>query len=150
KDADAFQTLIDRLPAVVYAESVVDGTTIPFYVSPQVEWMLGISVEDWLADPEAWDKQLHPADRRWVTDDFVRAVTMTGTWTAEYRILSVDGRIVWVHDRADIFRAEDGAIHVQGAFFDVTERKTIEAALRRRDAVLRAVGFAAERFLQGE
>ncbi len=150
EDTDAYQELVERLPAVVYAETVLDGVTEPLYVSPQVEWILGISVEDWLRDPEIWRRQLHPADRRWVTDDYARALAASGTWTAEYRILAADGRIVWVHDRADIARESDGAIRVQGALFDVTERKSIEGALGRRDAILRAVGFAAERFLQDD
>jgi PAS domain S-box-containing protein len=147
--ADAYQELLERLPAVVYAESVTDGVTKPLYVSQQVEWVLGISVTDWLEDPGIWSRQLHPSDRRWVSDDYRRALTTGGTWTAEYRLVAADGHVVWVHDRADITRdASTGASTVQGALFDVTERKAIEATLRRRDAVLRAVGFAAERFLQ--
>ncbi|MDP9243161.1 MAG: PAS domain-containing protein, partial [Actinomycetota bacterium] len=140
---------MERLPAVVYAESVTNGVTRPLYVSPQVEWVLGISVKEWLEDPSIWSRSLHPSDRRWVSDDYRRALTTGGTWTAEYRLVAADGHVVWVHDRADITRdAATGASTVQGALFDVTERKAVEATLRRRDAVLRAVGFAAERFLQ--
>jgi PAS domain S-box-containing protein len=142
--------MLERLPAVVYSETVRDGVTTPEFVSRQIEHMLGIPVDEWMRDPDVWQEHLHPSDRRWAGDDYARALTREGTWTAEYRIVAEDGRIVWVHDRADIVRNADGSVNVQGAFFDVTERKTVEAALRRRDAVLRAVGFAAERFLQAE
>ena len=150
EDADTYHELLERLPAVVYSETVKDGVTGPEFVSRQIEQMLGISVHAWMTDPDVWQRQLHPSDRRWVSDDYARALTREGTWTAEYRIVATDGRIVWVHDRADIVRNADGSVNVQGAFFDVTERKNVEAALRRRDAVLRAVGFAAEKFLQAE
>jgi PAS domain S-box-containing protein len=147
--ADAYQELVERLPAVIYVETVTDGITQPLYVSPQVDWVLGISVTDWLEDAGIWSRRLHPSDRRWVSDDYRRALTTGGTWTAEYRMVAADGHIVWVHDRADITRdPATGASTVQGAMFDVTERKAMEAALRGREAVLRAVGFAAERFLQ--
>ncbi|HEY2804184.1 MAG TPA: PAS domain-containing protein, partial [Actinomycetota bacterium] len=150
EDADAYRELLERLPAVVYSETVRDGLTTPEFVSRQIEHMLGISVRDWMTDADVWERQLHPSDRRWVGDDYRRALTREGTWTAEYRVIATDGRIVWVHDRADIVRNPDGSVNVQGAFFDVTERKSVEAALRRRDAVLRAVGFAAEKFLRAE
>jgi PAS domain S-box-containing protein len=149
-DADAYLELLERLPAVIYSETVRDGITTPKFVSRQVEQMLGIPVQVWMTDPDVWERQLHPSDRRWASDDLRRALTREGTWTAEYRVITDDGRIVWVHDRADIVKNPDGSVNVQGAFFDVTERKTVEAALRRRDAVLRAVGFAAEKFLQVE
>ena len=150
EDGHAYQELLERLPAVVYSETVREGVTTPEFVSRQIEQMLKIPVQVWMTDPDVWERQLHPSDRRWVSDDYRRALTREGTWTAEYRVIANDGRIVWVHDRADIVKKADGSVNVQGAFFDVTERKTVEAALRRRDAVLRAVGFAAERFLQTE
>ncbi|MFL5766575.1 MAG: PAS domain-containing protein [Actinomycetota bacterium] len=150
EDGDAYKELLERLPAVVYSETVSEGVTTPEFVSRQIEDMLGIPVQVWMTDPDVWERQLHPSDRRWAADDYRRALTRDGTWTAEYRVISTDGRIVWLHDRADIVRKADGSVNVQGAFFDVTERKAVEAALRRRDAVLRAVGFAAERFLRAD
>ena len=149
-DAHGYADLLERLPAVIYSETIRDGVTTPEFVSRQLEQMLKIPVQVWMTDPDVWERQLHPSDRRWVSDDYRRALTREGTWTAEYRVIANDGRIVWVHDRADIIKESDGSVNVRGAFFDVTERKTVEAALRRRDAVLRAVGFAAERFLQTE
>jgi hypothetical protein len=47
-----------------------------------------------------------------------------------------------VHDRADILKNPDWERERPGAFFDVTERKTVEAALRRATRSCGAVGFA--------
>ena len=53
----------------------------------QIEHMLGIPVPLWMSDPDVWEQRLHPSDRRWAGDDYRRALTREGTWTAEYRII---------------------------------------------------------------
>jgi PAS domain-containing protein len=73
---------------------VRDGVTTPMFVSRQIEHMLGIPVQEWMSDPDVWERRLHPSDRRWASDDLRRALTREGTWTAEYRIITDDGRIV--------------------------------------------------------
>src|SRR6185369_16585995 len=69
-DADAYLELLERLPAVVYSETVRDGITTPKFVSRQIEHMLGIPVQEWMSDPDVWERRLHPSDRRWAGDDY--------------------------------------------------------------------------------
>src|SRR6266542_5713501 len=55
-----FRALVEALPAIVWQATLDDRTS---YVSPQVEDILGTSVETWLADSEAWARCIHPEDR---------------------------------------------------------------------------------------
>ena len=58
---------------------------------------------------------------------------------------------MWVRDEAELLRDADGhPMMWQGVLLDVTARKHAEDALTRRDAVLQAIGFAAERFLRSD
>jgi GAF domain-containing protein len=57
-----YRTLVERLPAITYIAEV--GTNGRWhFVSPQIESMLGFSVEEWLADRAIWMRCIHEEDR---------------------------------------------------------------------------------------
>src|ERR1700743_2170986 len=60
-----YRTLVEGIPAVTFMASL-DEESSEFYVSPQIESLLGFSQTEWLGDPFLWHRQLHPDDRdRW-------------------------------------------------------------------------------------
>jgi len=67
----------------------------------------------------------------------------------EVRFRRYDGTVIWMRDSAQAVRDASGrVIFYEGTLEDFTARKRAEEALHRRDAVLEAVGFAAQQFLQ--
>ncbi|MBM3179594.1 MAG: GAF domain-containing protein [Chloroflexi bacterium] len=69
-------------------------------------------------------------------------------WECDYRILDRHGRERWVADSCIQIVDNKGArIGVVGILQDITERKTIEVNLRKRESMLEAVTFSAEQFL---
>ena len=59
---DRYRGLIDRLPAVIYLDSVHEGEPM-IDVSPAIETMLGIPREEWLSTYLGWQDVIHPDDR---------------------------------------------------------------------------------------
>ena len=128
-----FRTLVEQLPAIVWA-AALDGRTT--YVSPQVERILGTPVEAWIDDPEAWGRQIHPEDRARVLATMAQAQAAGVKYRCEYRFLRADGRVVWVLDEAVVVHDGEGRpVGVQGVALDITERKQAaeEAAARTRE-----------------
>jgi PAS domain S-box-containing protein len=145
---ETYRTLVEQLPVVVYQDAIDDLST-PLYISPQYQRMFGYSPEDRLADPAFWVNHLHPDDREWVLEESKRTNETFEPFSVEYRFRAGDGRTVWVRDEAVVLRDPDGKPkHWQGVMIDVTQAKLAEETLARRDAVLEAAGFAAERFLK--
>jgi PAS domain S-box-containing protein len=142
-----YRHLVERLPAAVYLDEVDDVSTAA-YISPQYERLTGYTPEERLADPELWVRMLHPDDRDEVLARSIRANETGEPFDIEYRITRKDGRVVWMHDQASLVEDEDGRPCWQGVFTDVTERKRAQEALLRRDEILEASAFAAERFLK--
>jgi PAS domain S-box-containing protein len=142
-----FRTLVEQLPAVVYVNAVDDVSTAT-YVSPQYERLLGFTPEERLADPEMWLRQLHPDDRDRVQAENLRTNATGEPFECEYRMLTKDGRVVWLRDHAIVVDGEDGSPATwQGVLVDVSSTALAEEALSKRDVILEATGFAAGRFL---
>ena len=128
-----YRTLVEQMPAVVYTTALDEASTT-LYVSPQIEQFIGFSPEQYRADPDIWRQQLHPDDRDRVLEQVHRCHESGEPFVSEYRMLSRDGRVVWLRDQADLVRDEGGKPRfLQGIMLDITERKQAEEALRQSE-----------------
>ena len=125
-----FQTLVEQVPAVVYADAVDDQSTA-LYMSPRVEALTGYTMSEWVATPDLWRDSVHPEDRDRVMELSQRTNQTGEPFRAEYRLRRRDGSYRWVQDEAMLIHSDDGRpLHWQGIFYDVTERRQAEEALR--------------------
>jgi PAS domain S-box-containing protein len=67
--------------------------------------------------------------------------------TYEIEFVAEDGRQIPVEVSTRLIEKEGKVVGMQGAARDIRERKRAQEALRRRDAILEAVSFAAQRLL---
>ena len=124
--------LVEQLPQVTYIEQL-DGQSAS-YISPQIEALVGYTPEEWTSDPSFFGKRLHPEDRARVLADFAEMHATGDRFECEYRLLTRDSRVVWVHDGAVVVRDDAGApLYAQGFMVDITGRKETENALRESD-----------------
>ena len=132
KAESKYRMLVERLPVVVYtAELGIDGTW--FYVSPQIENMLGFTAEEWMADSGLWYRQIHPEDRDQQQVLEEQADPQNAPLIDEYRMFTRDGRQIWVQDSAYILPPDgNGTPIAQGILMDLTERKRSEEEIRRQ------------------
>jgi PAS domain S-box-containing protein len=143
---ERYRSLVEQLPAVVYVDAV-DEVATALYISPQYERLTGYSPAARLAEPDLWTRMLHPDDRDRVMAESDRVNETGEPFDIEYRIVRADGQVIWVHDHAFMVEMPGGRRAWQGVLNDVTERQAALEALERRDGVLEATAFAAERFL---
>ncbi len=136
-----FQLLVETMPGVAYiAAPTEDGEW--FYISPRLRELLGYDPQDWLDDPTAWTRLLHPEDRDRVLQDEVDwARDGQGLCVAEYRLRDATGRYRWIRDAATARPQADDDLGVIwfGVLSDVTDARDAEAAVRESEAMLRSV-----------
>lgn len=124
-----YRTLVEQGPAVSYIVAA-DETSSAIYVSPQIHSILGYAPDEWLTDPELFVKLLHPEDRESVLSQNERTNRSGEAFRLEYRLISRNGRTVWVLDEAVAVCDESNRpIYWQGIMIDVTERKDLESRL---------------------
>jgi PAS domain S-box-containing protein len=128
EEAEAmYRALVERLPAITYTEALDDGRTLS--ISPQVESLLGYTQDQWMEDSLLWVGLMHPDDRGRVLDSCHLANQREEPFKEEYRMISRDGRVVWIRDEAVLVRgSRDQPLCWQGVMMDITLQKKAEGA----------------------
>ncbi len=125
-----YRTLVEQTPAITYT-ALLDEVGSTLYVSPRIESILGFSVDEWLADPALWFKQVHPDDREGVVTQNTHSRVSGQPFRYEYRLLAKDGRVVWIRDEAVVMKRKAAELPIlQGVMLDITERKEAEEQLK--------------------
>jgi len=142
-----YRTLVEQVNAITYiAEIGIDGQW--YYVSPQVERILGYTPEEWLALSKNWADYIHPDDRATVmaAED---ASQKGEPFQAEFRVRRKDGREVWLNDTGVVVQGSNAHPLMEGIIVDITERKQLETQLQqsqKMEAVGRLAGGIAHDF----
>ena len=121
-----------------------DGTIVD--ANPTLVRMLGFPSRAALLAINAGDLHVHPQDRQHTLDHLARSGSLQDS---ELELRRADGRTIWVTEYARaVLDAQGRVAFVEGALIDISERRAVESALQRREAILEAVAVAAEQFLQ--
>ena len=108
------------------------------YVSSNYERLWGQSVESLFENPLSYMDPIHPEDRERVI--LALAGHLQGHYDVEYRLLSPDGSIRWIHDHgAPVCDAQGHVVRICGVASDITERKRTETSLRDSEARYRVL-----------
>lgn len=99
------------------------------YAGGQAIKMLGYPVEQWY-EPDFWTSHIHPDDRQQAVSFCEKQSENLDYYEFEYRMMAIDGRIVWIHDLVNVFRKNGQPKTLRGFMIDITGRRQTEEALR--------------------
>ena len=130
RDAETrYRALVEQLPLVTYV-SAIDKPGFSSYVSPQIERLVGYTPEEWLATPNLFWRVVHEDDAERVRVEHRQGYAEGRPFSSQYRLVTRDGRVVWVEDQVIVVNDADGTpVQAQGFLLDITHRKAAETAL---------------------
>ena len=128
KDSEErYRLLLRNLQAVVYKGYV--NCEVDF-IDEKVEELTGYDKIDFDTRKLKWDDLLVSEDFQRFRQAFLKGLHETGSYLRDAN-KKKDGEVIWVQDRGQIICDLEGKVeYVSGVFFDVTERRHAEEALK--------------------
>jgi|GEM_PF-634132 len=134
-----YRAVVEQVPAVMYTERHCSSGFVDF-VSPYVETLLGIAPDVFLADHGIWARSIYPDDRVRVLALLAQTRATGERFKAEYRLIAVDGRTVWVDDTAELVLDDGGKPSWwHGVALDITDRKLSQIQLIANEVRFRSL-----------
>lgn len=123
KERKQFSDIVNSIDGIVWE---VNAETFEFtYVSDQAVTRLGYEIEEWYK-PNFWLNHMHPDDREWAAKFCLEQTKQLRQHQFEYRFMTKDGRVVWLHDTVSVVVEKDKPVFLRGVMIDITKRKDLE------------------------
>ncbi|HWK28607.1 MAG TPA: PAS domain-containing protein [Solirubrobacter sp.] len=123
------RSLMENVPGAIY-RSAWHADFVLEAISDEIERISGYPPANFLASHKRTLFSLvHPDDVDAVLERVAHSTEHHTPFVLEYRIVRADGGIRWVLDRGQPVPGPRGRLWLDGALFDITERRAAEAAL---------------------
>jgi PAS domain S-box-containing protein len=131
------RALLEGLPLVTWLTEPGDSAET-IYVSPSIEELTGYTPAEWANGANLFEKLLHPEDKERILAELEDPVNGTPA-RIDYRLLSRDGRAVWVRQESGLVRDSAGEpLYVQSFLRDLGELRRAQDEREERATAERA------------
>ncbi|MCH7928539.1 MAG: GAF domain-containing protein, partial [Candidatus Dadabacteria bacterium] len=136
KSEEHFRLLVETTNVIPWE---ADAKTFQFtYVGPQAQGLLGYPVEKWY-EQDFWPSHIHPDDCKKAIEKCLKATAKKKDFELEYRMISSDGNIVWLHDLVSVIAEDWEPKTLRGFMIDITERKQADSLLLSEKRILEMI-----------
>jgi PAS domain S-box-containing protein len=126
--------LLKNLPGFVY-KGFKDWSVE--FTDNKVGVLTGYSSEEFNSKKLKWSDLILKEDIESVRESFIRALKTQDSYAREYRVKTRAGEILWIQDRGQIIYDKKGDVkYITGTFFDISDRRKAEEALKKRSEQL--------------
>jgi diguanylate cyclase (GGDEF)-like protein/PAS domain S-box-containing protein len=127
---ERFRTLLLNIPGAMYRCAARSDWRMEF-ISDNIEAISGYPASDFIANHvRTFASIIHPDDREAVEQGVDEALARREPFILEYRIMRADGGVAWVYEKGQgVFGEDDQVLWLDGAIFDITERKLLQEQL---------------------
>jgi len=128
---------LTRNPAAVFFQfrMSADGRYSFPFMSETVKDISGLSAEEVMQDVNAILSRVAPAEQKMFEDRILESAKNLQPFHCVFRSIVAE-RTIWVEARSIPEKLPDGSIIWDGFFFDITEQKSVEKALRAKTSEL--------------
>ena len=136
KDQERLQFALEASAEGLWDLNIVTGE---FYVSPCWLKILGYEQYEKINNIDSWAALIHPYDRFWVLDLLRQHIEDQNIpYHFDYRVLGKSRDYIWISNFGRVVQWDKAGrpIRMTGTHRDISDRKQIEEALRKREALL--------------
>ena len=127
-----FRTLTANIPGAIYRCANDPDWTMDF-ISDVIEQISGYKASDFIQNSvRSYASIIFPDDVKLVEEAVNEGISKRKPYIIEYRIVSSDKQIRWVYEKGQgVFSGDGTILWLDGAIFDITERKVAEEELAK-------------------
>lgn len=126
-----YRLVNENIPGVVYS-ALPDEYSTNIFLSGQVEGLTGYTADEFFQKPQLYNEILHPKDKNYVWKKIEEHRRDKKVLDVDYRIITKNGNLKWVRDKATPTLDNEGQIiRIDGFMEDITERKRLEEILEK-------------------
>jgi PAS domain S-box-containing protein len=141
---ERYRHLIEAVTDYIFTVRIDAGKAVETRHGPGCEAVTGYTVQEMNADPNLWLRMVVEEDRPAVIRQAQRLLAGEDVRTIEHRITRKYGDVRWVRNTpVPQYDANGRLVAYDGLIQDVTDRVTVELALRKSEAQLHAIIQAA-------
>ncbi len=115
------EALVNSIDGIVWERSPSDYRFT--FVSQQSTLLLGYTPDEWMKQPDFWAHRIHPQDVEKAVKSGRELVAQGQPYSLEYRMISADGRTIWIREGGMILAEDDKPIAIRGILQDITRQK---------------------------
>jgi PAS domain S-box-containing protein len=136
---ERLRTLVANVPGIIFRCAIDEDWTMEF-LSDEVEEVVGYPASDFIRNKvRTFNSVIVPEDAVVLAAEVDEAVREDRPYTIEYRVVHRDGSVRHVVERGQAILGRDGEYKLDGAIFDMTERKRAEDARLKLGAIVESV-----------
>jgi two-component system, cell cycle sensor histidine kinase and response regulator CckA len=140
---EKFRTLVANVPGAVY-RCAPDAAWTMAFCSDEIQEITGFPASDFVGNSRrTYASVIHEDDRSGVGASVDEALAAGLPFALEYRVVRADGTLRWVYEKGQGIRSAAGDhLWLDGAIFDIAERREALRQLRESHARLELAGLA--------
>jgi two-component system, cell cycle response regulator len=129
-DKEWLDSLVANVPGAIYRCAFKSDWEMEF-MSEGIEPITGYPASDFVGNQaRTYASVIYPDDCLEVEREVEACVERHEPFTLEYRVVTASGEVRWVHEQGQaVFGANGEVLYLDGAIFDIGERKRLEAQL---------------------
>jgi PAS domain S-box-containing protein len=129
-----YKLLLDSVTDYIYTVTIKKGEVVGTLHGPACFNVTGYTSEELESDEELWFTMVHEMDKKIVLDQAFAARVGKTIREVEHRIIHKNGSVRWVRNTIVVrFDSENEVIGYDGLIRDITDRKSVELALRESE-----------------
>jgi PAS domain S-box-containing protein len=151
---DKFSSLVANLSGIVY-RCDCDREWKMIFLGGAVTEITGYPATDFIATQvRSWASIIHLEDQDIVERIICESLACQEPFSLEYRIIDAQGYTHWLYEKGQgVFTENDQLLYLDGAIFDISDRKQVEAELLERvhlSILMAEIGSASTQLLSLE
>jgi diguanylate cyclase (GGDEF)-like protein/PAS domain S-box-containing protein len=137
---EMLRKISEQVPGVIYQYRLYADSHSCFpYASEAIRYIYEVTPEQVQTDAQPVLSRLHPEDYDRVIEGILTSSKTLEFWHDEYRVQLPERGERWLEGHAMPEQLEDGSVLWHGYIWDITERKNMQLAIQKSEALFRGV-----------